>query len=87
MMEGNRIVWIDWAKAFGIFLVVFGHIKVSILTEIIYYFHMPFFFILSGILYKDRPFKEELRRTTKYLIVPYLIYSTFLTIITPPPIQ
>lgn len=41
--------------------------------------------MLSGYLYKPRPFKEELKKVTKSLIVPYLIYNALLLIITPPP--
>jgi len=59
----NRLVWIDYAKGIGIFLVVLGHVirglqNSSILTKSgwssfldhwIYSFHMPLFFFLSGL--------------------------------------
>jgi len=57
-----RLAWLDYAKAIGIFLVVFGHASRSIertqgltwsehlqaLDGIIYAFHMPLFFLLAG---------------------------------------
>ena len=51
----KRILWVDVAKGIGIFLIVLGHIiKKSPNPEInqaIYSFHVPFFFILSGIVF------------------------------------
>lgn len=52
----TRIIYIDRLKGFGIFLVVLGHLIQSNVTDgvgnnlfnIIYSFHMPFFFFLSG---------------------------------------
>ena len=52
--ENKRIQYIDIAKTLGIILVIAGHI-VSSDTEIkkvIYSFHMPLFFMLSGMLLK-----------------------------------
>ena len=45
-----RIEYIDLAKAIGIFLVCLGHTvdPDTQLKTIIYAFHMPLFFILSG---------------------------------------
>ena len=51
---------VDWTKIIGIFLVTLGHGNlVSVeLNTFIYSFHMPLFFILSGILFKYRNFIE-----------------------------
>ena len=47
----KRIIWVDYAKAIGILLVVWGHMLQSCTGEIsvgihsiIYGFHMPLFF-------------------------------------------
>ena len=79
----DRISWIDWAKVIGIVLVVYAHIP-SEIVPIIFLFHMPFFFIISGYLYKDRSFLEELKRTF-YILFPYFIYNLILLVIYPPP--
>ncbi len=58
----HRLAWIDYAKAVGIVLVVFGHASRSIertagmvwndglrlLDTLIYTFHIPLFFVLAG---------------------------------------
>lgn len=73
----GRIVWIDYAKAVGITLVVFAHMP-SLFSSIIFLFHMPLFFMLSGYLYKPIGLKNELKRSFQCLIIPYLIYNMVL---------
>lgn len=81
--ERQEIVWMDWAKLIGIFLVVFGHIfqitdngyhpVLQDLWNIIYLFHMPLFFVLSGYMYKE---SRNLKKVFLTLVIPYLIYQT-----------
>ena len=53
MQEKNRIVWIDWAKVILIYLMVVGHaLPCKWENQVIYAFHMPAFFIISGFLLK-----------------------------------
>ena len=72
----EREIWIDYAKAIGIILVVVGHIGEvpDVLIKIIYSFHMPLFFFISGYVYR----RYDLRRFTKVtqkLLFRYVIYS------------
>lgn len=76
----ERIYWIDWAKALGIWLVVFGHAPAKG-HIFIYMFHMPFFFIISGFLYKKGGFTKEVKKITRGLLYPYLIYNFILLIV------
>ena len=50
----QRIQWIDIAKGISIFLVIIGHTAPFGILErnIIFSFHMPLFFILSGYHFK-----------------------------------
>ena len=59
MNKKARIIELDYLKGIGIFLVVLGHTillqnalstKYVILARFIYSFHMPLFFIASGII-------------------------------------
>ena len=59
MNNQQRINWIDWSKVFAIYLVVLGHLVQRTGIELyifyfIYLFHMPFFFFISGYLFKVR---------------------------------
>ena len=50
--------WIDLAKVIGIFLVIYGHGNLANqhIKEFIYTFHMPLFFVLSGLIYNPITF-------------------------------
>ena len=70
----QRIAWLDFAKALGITLVVLGHIPLEAsITKIIYTFHIPFFFFLSGLLDKSKAMKDQLKHDVKALLVPYVL--------------
>ena len=78
----KRLFWMDSAKALGIILVVLGHVPSAIEYRwVIYLFHMPLFFLLSGYLYNISTPRQELTRSFKSLIVPYFIYSFMLLIL------
>lgn len=71
-MIHNRINWIDWAKALCIFLMVCGHSRpFPQFHDFLYLFHMPVFFIITGILYKPKNIKKLIIS----LIIPTLIWN------------
>lgn len=52
----ERILYVDIAKFVGITLMVIGHSGLTgYLENWIYAFHMPFFFLISGMFMKDVP--------------------------------
>lgn len=72
--HSNRIATYDILKGIGILLVVLGHItRNDILGRCIFSFHMPLFFVLSGILYKEK--EQFVYKQFKALIFPYLVFS------------
>lgn len=75
----NRISFIDTAKGLGMILVVWGHIvSTGLLNQIIYSFHMPFFFFVSGYLLqlKQKELSYDfIRKGVKRLIAPYAVFS------------
>jgi len=81
MEKGNRIrlYWIDLLKAGGMFLVILGHATSSItLKKMIYSFHMPLFFIVSGYtwkLRKEMSLKDFVKRRIKALVIPYFVIN------------
>ena len=75
----KRIDYLDAAKGIGILFVVLGHnqIKVDypIVYQIVYSFHMPFFFLLSGMFFKtEYGFRELARRRFNSLLKPFIAY-------------
>ncbi len=77
-IEIKRIDWIDTLRGIGMFLVIWGHVFPTNKWRIrryIYSFHMPLFFFISGLTFKDSDklsFKDYLKKRIKGLIIPYL---------------
>lgn len=72
----NRDTLIDVAKGVGILLVVFAHTYEGYSNRIIYFFHMPLFFLLSGCaLTYSRSAGIKWRSLLRGLAVPYLTFS------------
>lgn len=75
-MEGSkRKDYLDIAKGIGIILVVMAHAmtRLSYLWVVINSFHMPLFFIISGILYKTKTsWVSYIKRKIVSLYLPYV---------------
>ena len=75
----NRIKWIDNAKGCAIILVLLGHFLGCVeLTSLIYVFHMPLFFFLSGLVFridKYTSFKEFFIKKIKTLMIPCILFN------------
>ncbi|PYG89495.1 fucose 4-O-acetylase-like acetyltransferase [Ruminiclostridium sufflavum DSM 19573] len=86
---------IDFLKGIGIALVVLGHCfttalagryyVVGVLKDIIYTFHMPLFFIVSGYIQGLRPYSADrcklyIGRQIRRLFIPYTAWSLVLYI-------
>lgn len=79
----NRIKYIDTAKGVLIILMLVGHIWNSgVIHDFIYTFHMPAFFIISGMLFC---YSSSLKKTlgkvviakVKALLIPYFFFESF----------
>lgn len=75
----KRFDYLDIAKGYGILAVVWAHIMhVGWSHEICYAFHMPLFFLISGMLFQKEKYPSFggfIKRRTKRLFVPYVLYS------------
>lgn len=87
-MSKKRLSWVDGAKGFLMILVVIGHYPGQLdfpLVKYIYWFHMPAFFILSGLFFKPviekGLMKHMIHKRFMQLIVPYLFFLGSITLI------
>lgn len=86
----SRLIWIDTARGLGIILVVYAHVLRGQVTakmlaptpleqwqdHVIYAFHMPFFFFLSGLFAGSRaPLATTLQRRFVTIVYPYFLWS------------
>lgn len=79
----KRENYIDIAKALGIILVVLGHTD-FVGKNIIYQFHLPLFFFLSGIVFnveKAKKTKEFLLKRIMGLYIPFVVFELLFTCI------
>jgi len=91
-MEKKRLDYLDMAKGLGMLLVLMGHLQGDSIYQFspylqpwcvfIFSFHMPMFFIISGILMaiKDddkKDFKQLAKKRFKGIMVPYYWFSFF----------
>lgn len=92
-MTNSRTDWVDYAKAIGIILVVYGHVargmynagiempvQLYILADsVVYSFHMPLFFFLSGLFFYSSFAKRGGGRLVlnkiDTILYPYLLWS------------
>lgn len=77
MKEDNtaRIEFIDVAKGIGIICVMLGHLGCSMIDRVVFTFHMPLFFLISGYFLKIKtPFNVFVKHRAKRLLIPY--YAT-----------
>lgn len=59
MVDSNRIVSFDILKGVGILLVILGHIEIPYMLKIVIYsFHMPLFFFVSGCFFRSISWRE-----------------------------
>lgn len=75
----NRIYYLDVAKALCAFLVVYAHLfsGYSNTRLYIYAFHMPFFFLISGIFHKDKLLSKKTIITYFIrLVIPAIFFCT-----------
>ncbi len=74
--RGSRLTVLDSLRGFGILLVVLGHTSRSAgLVSWIFSFHMPLFFIISGMLFHERQFLDSFKKKVARLLTPYLFFG------------
>lgn len=82
-MKNNRIHEYDILKCFGIVMVVMGHtLQPGYLYSLLYYVHMPLFFLLSGCTNRNDDYYADGRnifaffvKRIKSLYIPFLKYA------------
>lgn len=78
-MSQNRNCWLDIAKGIAITLMVAGHTPIpSVMSHFIYAFHMPLFFIASGLVsnYEKYSLMDYIKHKSYTLLLPFVCYST-----------
>lgn len=92
MTQTKRLTYLDMVKGIGVFLVLIGHLQgdpffsysplFAPLCAWIFSFHMPLFFIVSGILIRlkkdeEKDFKKLVAKRFRGIMIPYYWFSFF----------
>ncbi|UZW55778.1 acyltransferase family protein [Sphingobium sp. JS3065] len=78
---GGRLEWIDVARGVGIVAVVVGHVWTrGGLRDAMYSFHMPLFFLLSGLLSRPQPVARFAWRQWASQMRPYAAFLILLIV-------
>lgn len=79
--ESNPVYpWVNTLKGLAILLVVIGHSANETITDFIYCFHMPLFFMLSGFLFSPKPMRPYLKKSFDRLIIPYMAFLAMIAL-------
>lgn len=75
--QKGRIEYIDFVRGFAMLLCIVGHAGVTgWLRGYIYSYHMPLFFIISGMVYKHREkISDFVKNKARDLLIPYYFWS------------
>ena len=78
--SSNRSAIIDNARIVCLFLILFCHIPVATgaFHNWAYSFHVPIFFLISGIFYKKDSLRNTIIKSAKGLLLPYVIFNLLL---------
>lgn len=79
----SRVEYIDFIKGFSILWVVFFHLE-SLPDWINVPYRMPLFFFMSGIFFRQRPFKQFFLKRVNSLIIPlafFYLMGLFLAVV------
>jgi fucose 4-O-acetylase-like acetyltransferase len=83
----KREDWIDACKGIGIICVVAGHVLMQTelsreIARVIFLFHMPLFFMISGYTFKPEARSSFVRKRMYALLLPYLSFMLLLDALT-----
>lgn len=84
-MKKNRMTYLDMAKGIGILLMIVGHtISLGWQKDLIYSFHMPLFFVCSGMTMTLSTnwlaWREAVKKSAKRLLLPALVLFLVMTL-------
>lgn len=80
----SRVDYIDLAKGLGMLTIMWGHIHTGVSTQLVYAFHIPLFFFLSGLVFSRKrydSFETFLKKRWKGLLFPYIVFSVLTWIV------
>ncbi|MGN1337712.1 MAG: acyltransferase family protein [Candidatus Coprovivens sp.] len=81
-MEKKRVNYIDIAKGISIICIILGHLGIKSIDKVVFTFHVPIFFIISGYFLNDKINNREfIKSKFNRLIIPYFFICLVIIIL------
>ncbi|RHP70440.1 acyltransferase [Clostridium sp. OF03-18AA] len=72
--EKNRVQYFDIARGIAMICIILGHLNNSLINRVVFTFHVPIFFFISGYFMNSKcGIKDYARNKLRTLIVPYIV--------------
>ena len=81
MKKSDRLRYLDIARGISILAIIAGHFGLPVIVRVVYTFHIPVFYLITGYFMKKEPVLLFLRKKVKTLLTPYLITCTAVVIL------
>ena len=73
-MQKQRIVYLDVARGIAMIAIVLGHLENAVINRVVYTFHLPLFYFISGYFIDERAtLSAFVRKKARQLLVPYYV--------------
>ena len=73
MYESARLRSIDIARGIGILSIIAGHFGIPAIVRVVFTFHIPVFYLITGYFMKEEAVPLFLRKKAETLLLPYMI--------------
>lgn len=72
---------IDIARGIGILAIIFGHLGVALIVRVVFTFHVPIFYLITGYFAKAGEVVPFAKRRARSLLIPYFITCLAIVVI------
>lgn len=70
----KRVGYVDVARGIAMICIILGHLNVNNINRVVYTFHLPIFFLISGYFISEKGrLSDFIKKKFRTLIVPYLL--------------
>lgn len=69
----NRMRSVDIARGIAIISIILGHMSIGMVNRVVYTFHVPIFYVLTGYFMKPEKLKCFVKRKARIILLPYMV--------------
>ena len=73
MNKSGRLRFVDIARGIGMLAIIVGHFGVPAIVRVLFTFHIPVFYMITGYFMEEEPVSLFLRKKVKTLLIPYFL--------------